>query len=351
MSTSTSASTRTTAQACAKRGFGRDRRSPTPLAASRHVSDATSNAQTSSNRVSPSSPPHPPKTHTVPRLAEAVGGWNAADAPSRARARAASGVGSRSFTPRSFRFAADGRHAHDVEATPRLSSAPPPVFELCFFPLWDDTFFDEEGILNVRKCTSSNTRPPAPRPPNTTASPSPTATRQCPARGAGGDPVAATERHWNAASMTCRSFRNASSPPRPPKMTCATPTGGSAKLSRARRSSPSASRMGAQACASLHVGHAPVVSRRSLRCEPPRPIASTSRGSPRGDPPHKHAPPSEAHPQWPQRAREDAVSSLPPRLLAPSGSGSSGRRTPALASAGASETAPIARLPTPVTRG
>ena len=142
--------------------------------------------------------------------------------------------------------------------------------------------------------------------------------------------------------MTCRSFRNASSSPRPPKTTCATPTGGSASP-RARRSSPSASRMGAQACASLHVGHAPVVSRRSLRCEPPRPIASTSRGSPRGDPPHKHAPPSEAHPQWPQRAREDAVSSLPPRLLAPSGSGSSGRRTPALASAGASETAPIAR--------
>ena len=142
--------------------------------------------------------------------------------------------------------------------------------------------------------------------------------------------------------MTCRSFRNASSSPRPPKTTCATPTGGSASP-RARRSSPSPSRMGAQACASLHVGHAPVVSRRSLRCEPPRPIASTSRGSPRGDPPHKHAPPSEAHPQWPQRAREDAVSSLPPRLLAPSGSGSSGRRTPALASAGASETATIAR--------
>ena len=85
--TSTSASTRTTAQACAKRGFGRDRE-PTPLAASRHVSEATSNAQTSSNRVSPSSPPHPPKTHTVPRFAEAVGGWNAADAPSRARGRA-----------------------------------------------------------------------------------------------------------------------------------------------------------------------------------------------------------------------------------------------------------------------
>ena len=141
--------------------------------------------------------------------------------------------------------------------------------------------------------------------------------------------------------MTCRSFRNASSSPRPPKTTCATPTGGSAspragdrlraRAGWARRRAPLSRRARARGQQALPTLRAPAADREHLPGIAPR------------GPTDKHAPPSEAHPQWPQRAREDAVSSLPPRPLAPSGSGSSGRRTPALASAGASETATIAR--------
>lgn len=85
---------------------------------------------------------------------------------------------------------------------------------------------------------------------------------------------------------------------------------------------------------SLHAGQTPVVNKRSRFAPPARPIASTSRGSPPGEPPHTHAPPFDAHAQWPHRRREDLVSSLPPAADTPPaakhGSGSSGRKPPAV---------------------